>query len=103
MKTNPRDLAEVDLTDVEVLRQCLSVWEVIESLSYDYPRIRDLKIELQERWDGANLNEDHKQALYLNLIQDQTLKATSKQMNTGIRWIKRIIEEGLQMMSEVHK
>jgi hypothetical protein len=60
-----------------------------------------LKIELQERWEGADLDEDHKQALYLNLIQDQTLKSTSRQMNTGIRWIKRIIEEGLQKMSEV--
>ncbi len=94
-------IADVDLTDPEVIRECLNHWEIIKDLSYDYPKVRDLKIEIEERWRKADLSESQRQALRINLVEDQTRKATSKRMKTGTRWVTRLVDQGLQKMSEV--
>lgn len=84
-----------------MLRVCLSKWEIIEDLSYDYPKIRDLKIEIQQRWEQADLNDSHRAAIRFNLVEDKTQKETGRLMDTGTRWVARLVDQALERMARV--
>lgn len=94
------NISEIDLSDREVLRRCLSAWEYVEELSYDYPKVKDLKIEIEDRLSSAGLREEEREAIRLHLFEGRSKKETGSIMGISGRLASRLVEEALSKLAE---
>lgn len=72
----------------------------MEEHAHKYPKLIDLRLELEDRWKAAGLSEDQKRAVTHHLIENRTQKETGELMNIGSRWVARIVERSVEKMAE---
>lgn len=95
------NISDLDLNDPENLRTCFECWYLIDELSDKYLKLRDLRMELIERWNKANLTHEEQRAFLERVIEDQTQSKTGESMNTGTSWIKKMVQDSLEKMASV--
>lgn len=99
-KDRSQDLASLDLSNPETLRQCLLNWNGLATLAEEYPKLADLKSDLDMRIKRAPLTDKHRRAIFYNLIWNKTQKDTGKLMGIGVRRAADLVEESLRILAD---
>lgn len=95
-----KNIDEVDLNDSTQMWVCVSNWDEIEQVGQDYLKVRDLFIDMKERWDRSNLSDRQRKSLKLYLMEGYTQKEVGDKLNIGSRHVADAVAEGIEIMSE---
>lgn len=98
-----KSVSDVDLDNPAVIKELLKSWESIETLSEDlkYTKINDLKIELEQRWSAADMTDQQRAAVRLNLVDRMIQDEVARELGfKSGRWISRLVEQGLEKIAE---
>ncbi len=94
-----KNIDDVDLTDPLHLRKIIEQWDTVESLSEQHLKVKDLFIELEERWVRSPLSPLHRNAIRLYLIEGYTQKEAGDRLEVGTRAIANAVTDGLLIMA----
>lgn len=95
-----RTIDDLDLSDPLHLRICIQEWNTLQSLSEQHLKVKDLFIELEEKWNKSNLTQHQKDSIRLYLIEGYTQKEAGNLLGLGIRTVAKSVEEGIGIMAE---
>ncbi len=94
-----RTINDVDLADPFHLRKIIEQWDTLEYLSQQHIKVKDLFIELEERWIRSPLSPLHRAAIRLYLIEGYTQKEAGDKLEVGTRAIANAVTDGLLIMA----
>ncbi len=94
-----RSIEDLDLSNPLHLRICIQEWNTIQSLSEQHLKVKDLFIELEDRWNKSNLSHHQRDSIQLYLIEGYTQRETGEMLNVGIRSVAKSVEEGIELMA----
>ncbi len=94
-----RSIEDLDLSNPLHLRICIQEWNTIQSLSEQHLKVKDLFIELEDRWNKSNLSQHQRDSIQLYLIEGYTQREAGEMLNVGIRSVAKSVEEGIELMA----
>lgn len=98
-----RNINDIDLDNPLHLRICVSQWDAIETLSEQHLKVKDLFIELEDRWNNSSLTKQHKDAMNLYLIEGYTQKDAGDLLGIGTRAVAKFVDEGIELMANFNR
>ncbi len=93
------NINDIDLNDPLHMRKCVEQWDSLSTLGDQYLKIKDLFIELEDRWDKAPTTQQQRNAISLYLCQGYTQKESGEILGIGTRAIAKHVNEGIEILA----
>jgi len=94
-----KNIDDVDLSDPLHLRRIIEEWYTVENLSEHHLKVRDLFMDLEDRWIHSSLNDQQRNAIRLYLIEGYTQREAGDLLEVGTRAIASAVNDGLKIMA----
>lgn len=95
-----RNIDDIDLNNTFHLRKMFEEWETLHSLSEHHLKVKDLFIEIEERWIESNLSPSQRDAIRMYLMEGgYTEREVGEEMGVGARTVNKLVKEGLEVIA----
>jgi DNA-directed RNA polymerase specialized sigma subunit len=93
------NINDIDLNDPLHMRKCVEQWDSLSTLGDQYLKIKDLYIEMEERWNKASLTKNQRNSITLYLCQGYTQKESGETLGIGTRKVAQYVNEGITILA----
>lgn len=98
-KDGNMNIIDVDLNSPDTIRDLLPVLPYMEELAPEYPGVRTVRMDLEEKIKRANLSHDEITFIKGKLIDGMTYDELKEVMNLGRRWQKNVIQGAIDRIA----
>lgn len=93
------NINDIDLDDSLHMRKCVENWDSLQTLGEQYLKIKDLYIEMEERWKNAPTTQQQRNAMILYLCQGYTQKESGEILGIGTRAVAKHVNDGIDILA----
>lgn len=94
-----KNINDIDLSDPLHLKIIIQEWNTVESLSEQQLKVKDLFMELEEKWLRSPITDQQRAAIRLYLIEGYTQREAGDRLGMGTRAIANSVNDGINTMA----